>query len=242
MDKREKTRQVAMNIFYGEYKDVDVATEAILALFPEPSVDDVRKEIDFIYELYWHSGEWKNNKYVIKESYKAFREQLIDALSKLQIKGEGEGGKELYMDLCGRLIKRILEFNPDEHDIELNLCGIINKAKPHPEKEGVCEHDGDKMGGSDCPTICCKCGKELFGGKWINTKPLPPQVSNTIDNSFEQFIKNKLGQKTEIVNIIHISAEKKDYEAEKEIMRSFPEYHFDFSCQEPPQETEKRIK
>lgn len=38
-------------------------------------------------------------------------------------------GQILYMDLCGRLIERILEFNPDEHDIELNLCGIIAKAK-----------------------------------------------------------------------------------------------------------------
>jgi hypothetical protein len=32
-----------------------------------------------------------------------------------------------------------------------------------------CLHDGDKMGGSDCPTTCCKCGKELFG------KPIPAE-------------------------------------------------------------------
>lgn len=43
-------------------------------------------------------------------------------------------GEVLYMDLCSRLIKRILEFNPDEHDIELNLCGIIERAKDE-EKE-----------------------------------------------------------------------------------------------------------
>jgi hypothetical protein len=52
--------------------------------------------------------------------------------AKIKIKemfGEENAGKVLYMDLCGRLIKRILEFNPDEHDIELNLCGIIEKAK-----------------------------------------------------------------------------------------------------------------
>ena len=48
-------------------------------------------------------------------------------------KGIRDAGKELYMDLCGRLINRILEFNPDEHDIELNLCGIIAKAKKSAE-------------------------------------------------------------------------------------------------------------
>ena len=52
-------------------------------------------------------------------------------------------GKELYMDLCGRLIRRILEFNPDEHDIELNLCGIIEKAKI--------------LGNNTC--MCMDCGK-----------------------------------------------------------------------------------
>jgi hypothetical protein len=54
-----------------------------------------------------------------------------------------ESGKELYMDLCGRLIRRILEFNPDEHDIELNLCGIIEKAKI--------------LGNNTC--MCMDCGK-----------------------------------------------------------------------------------
>ena len=52
-------------------------------------------------------------------------------------------GQKLYMDLCGRLIKRILEFNPDEHDIELNLCGIIEKAK--------------RLGNNTC--MCMDCGK-----------------------------------------------------------------------------------
>jgi hypothetical protein len=52
-------------------------------------------------------------------------------------------GQELYMDLCGRLIKRILEFNSDEHDIELNLCGIIEKAKI--------------LGNNTC--MCMDCGK-----------------------------------------------------------------------------------
>ena len=40
-----------------------------------------------------------------------------------------EGGQALFNDLCRRLINRILTFSPDEHDIELNLCGIIEKAK-----------------------------------------------------------------------------------------------------------------
>ena len=29
-------------------------------------------------------------------------------------------------------------------------------------EEKKCAHNGDKIGGSDCPTICCKCGKKLF--------------------------------------------------------------------------------
>lgn len=42
---------------------------------------------------------------------------------------ETRAGEELFKDLCRRLIGRILTFNPAEHDIELNLCGIIEKAK-----------------------------------------------------------------------------------------------------------------
>jgi len=49
--------------------------------------------------------------------------------------GESDG-QALYHDLCGRLIGRILAFNPDEHDIELNLCGTIAKAQlPKPSGE-----------------------------------------------------------------------------------------------------------
>ena len=54
-------------------------------------------------------------------------DQAITAIKSVML--EESSGKELYMDLCGRLIARILEFNPDEHDIELNLCGIIAKAQ-----------------------------------------------------------------------------------------------------------------
>jgi len=39
------------------------------------------------------------------------------------------GGQLLFNDLARRLINRILEFNPKEHDIELNLAGIISAAQ-----------------------------------------------------------------------------------------------------------------
>jgi len=44
-------------------------------------------------------------------------------------------GKALFIDLGQRLIGRILEFNPEQHDIELNLVGIIEKAKQVAEKD-----------------------------------------------------------------------------------------------------------
>lgn len=53
-----------------------------------------------------------------------------------------DSGQALFNDLAHRLIRRILEFNPNEHDIELNLAGIIEKAKNKADKpkEWPCPH------------------------------------------------------------------------------------------------------
>jgi hypothetical protein len=74
-----------------------------------------------------------------RHSYDLDIEEMKTALSICQKVKEGKlvepmsqdelGGQALFHDLAHRLIKRILEFNSDEHDIELNLCGIIEKAK-----------------------------------------------------------------------------------------------------------------
>jgi len=48
-----------------------------------------------------------------------------------QIEESKRGGQILFNDLAQRLIRHILEFNSEEHDIELNLLGIIAKAKEY---------------------------------------------------------------------------------------------------------------
>lgn len=58
--------------------------------------------------------------------------KLTAFMDKNEIETKRTGGEILFMDLCRRLIKRILEFNPDEHDIELNLAKIISKAQQKP--------------------------------------------------------------------------------------------------------------
>jgi len=58
-----------------------------------------------------------------------YKEDLTAVL--LALFEERERGQALFNDLAHRLIKHILEFNPGEHDIELNLVGIILKAKQH---------------------------------------------------------------------------------------------------------------
>jgi hypothetical protein len=64
------------------------------------------------------------------------------------------GGDILFMDLGHRLIKRIFEFNSDEHDIELNLCGIIEKAKKYKALSSIPRQ-----------SVCPKCKKEIFFGQ-----------------------------------------------------------------------------
>jgi hypothetical protein len=71
----------------------------------------------------------------IQEGYNPQINGKVDiAISNIKEMWEGQ---ILYIDLCDRLIKHILKFNPNEHDIELNLCGIIEKAKREKEKNEI---------------------------------------------------------------------------------------------------------
>jgi|GEM_PF-6305866 len=52
------------------------------------SVEEIEKEIEFIYDIFWHKGEWKNNGFVIKESFKVYKEQLARAIYQSQERGK----------------------------------------------------------------------------------------------------------------------------------------------------------
>jgi hypothetical protein len=82
---------------------------------------------------------------IIKDGLISNLDMVDQILALINPASEPTAGQELYMDLCGRLIRRILEFNPDEHDIELNLCGIIEKAK--------------LLGNNTC--MCMDCGESF---------------------------------------------------------------------------------
>jgi len=59
-------------------------------------------------------------------------------------------------------------------------------------------------------------------------------ISNTIDSSLENFIKSRLGKKSEIdvKTIIYVKAEKKDYKEEIKLAKHFPEFIWDFITME----------
>lgn len=87
-------------------------------------------------------------------SIKILAEEIAQALTT-----KPEEGIDLFKDLGHRLIGRILKFNPDEHDIELNLCGIIEKAKqwkPQEKAQEECDHDNVRIANH---WECRKCGK-----------------------------------------------------------------------------------
>jgi len=72
------------------------------------------------------------DKYIPDEIRAEIHREVVDRILRLaQIEESERGGKILFNDLAQRLIRHILEFNSEEHDIELNLLGIIAKAKEY---------------------------------------------------------------------------------------------------------------
>jgi len=106
------------------------------------------------------------SEYVYQDKYMGTKklDRAVDTVvgATQSIIAEESGGQALYNDLCRRLIGRILAFNPDEHDIELNLCGIIAKAQL-PKPSGECKLPKHCL----CTELpngkfkCCECGVEV---------------------------------------------------------------------------------
>jgi hypothetical protein len=105
---------------------------------------------------------------------KELREKIADILQAVSIGGDiavattqiidlfsySSSGNMLFMDLAHRLIKHILKFNPDEHDIELNLCGIIACAKQKKEETCICMDCGEILKTGEQSKHIKKCKKD----------------------------------------------------------------------------------
>ena len=112
---------------------------------------------------------------------KELREKIADILQAVSIGGDiavattqiidlfphSSAGYMLFIDLAHRLIKRILEFYPDEHDIELNLCRIIALAKQKREETCICMDCG-KVFKTDEQS---KHIKECKNDHWLKPSP-----------------------------------------------------------------------
>jgi len=164
MDKRRELRTQIVNIIsnncsrpgFDEYTN---SADQIIALFPEPSVEEIREKV--FQALGQASMCWDMTPVGVFDSSRAKRigEELITALSKLQIKGEG--------NLCKGCVNEDMPCAEGE----INCSGHIKK--PHPENGGVCccggieLKEGTKVVGNvaHCKTKPC----------YITDKPLPPQ-------------------------------------------------------------------